>query len=1512
VRRHAKASSAGSTWRQTDGLGRIFGGALAIRTSSLGTDGSGVPSRTRVSVLAFATTALALLALAPLSQAKLVVSGFGTPGDLGGQFVSTFGPSAPRGIAVNSSGNGAPAGTTYVVDGNGNRIQRFGPKGAFDLAWGQNVSGRDERQIITWSRTSAEPNIASLGTVTLSFGAETTPPINVYTANNGEIRLENVAGTIPQLEALPSIGAGNISVTGNPQEGNTIRFIGPLGGTDVPPIVVDDSGLTALPDLTITASTIENGAGGNFAGFEICAAANLCREGSTAGTTANGGQLNNAQGVAVNQANGHVYVTESGNRRVSEFDADGDFIRAWGWDVVTSGQPNDTGTGFEICTVATECKQGASGANGGQFNFSTGYPVTDASNNVWVPDASNRRIQEFDSSGNFIAVYGYDVDALGGGGTLEKCISTAAGACQAGASGSGAGQFSFGSPKQIAFDSTGNLYAIDSGNNRVQKFDPTLLASAADFGAATFPTFTTSAVEQVTAAQGGARLDFSLTNNVSGGGERQIIELDPTDASVKDASFVGAGINDISGLAANDVAATLYATTTSKASPRAVLLLSATPPPAPAMLLNPVTVKTDTTATFSATVNPAGGFVSCKFQYSTDQITWTDVPAPACDSFATGGAQALSQSVSGLTPNTHYFLRLQVSRPLLANSTVNSLIKSFDTDSVPPVVTDVGAIQVSDTSARMVGTIDPRNASTGYVFEYGTTPALGSSTAPLVIGGGTTPITVSQVVGGLGKDTTYYFRLAATNLVGTTTSASKTFHTRTKPFPLPNPGNCENQALRQEQSTTFLPDCRAYEMVTPPDKNLGSVEENGVLAGYNVALDGSSVAFCNPYLFGEPAGQMIGTCAPYVSKRGTDRWATTQPFPRSCVLDTTGVGIIGQIYFFLSPDHSAAALVRPETTSCQLPPLASGQPSYANLYRDDFTTDPFTYTPLTTNTDTKNNYFAEPLGGSDDFSHMVYTSNRNETPDSPSGGGEFLKVYEWAQQGEVGCAEPAGCLRLASKKPNGESFETDSNYPDAFEEGDSEPNRATSTDGSHIFFQNPAGEPGSRNPGQCSATCDLYLRENGATTIHVSASECTVECGGANNADRFKWATPSGEEAFFISCAKLTDESAPDVSCGKEVGISWGTGRKGSKLYRWDENAPPGHHLVDLTVDHEPADGVQPATGGELGLLGASDDGNTAFFTTPGQIVAGAPLNTPGSKIYRWRWDGGSPTVEYLGSFNPANGNERDEVAKPTDLSQRWVTPDGKYLLLETTNRLDPIADRDTDRDVYRWDEAGGWLCASCQLPGVSSAGDSTVLETYGGTVTNSFIRGSLGGGAQRMAMSDDGRVFFQTPDPLVPGDVNGEAGCPSVHLAYPKVYACEDVYEWNDGTVSLVSDGTGAEKTVLIGTTPSGNDVFFYSRRNLVGWDTDNGVDIYDAHSGGGYPEPPPQPPGCEGAEQCHPAGTAAPNVTGAGTAVFEGPGNPAPKHHTTRPKHHKKRHHKRAQKRHQRAANNNRRAGR
>jgi hypothetical protein len=78
-------------------------------------------------------------------------------------------------------------------------------------------------------------------------------------------------------------------------------------------------------------------------------------------------------------------------------------------------------------------------------------------------------------------------------------------------------------------------------------------------------------------------------------------------------------------------------------------------------------------------------------------------------------------------------------------------------------------------------------------------------------------------------------------------------------------------------------------------------------------------------------------------------------------------------------------------------------------------------------------------------------------------------------------------------------------------------------------------------------------------------------------------------------------------------------------------------------------------------------------------------------------------------------------------------------------------------------------------------------------------------------------------------------------------------VFEWKNGQVSLISDGNISTGAALGGTTPSGNDVFFTTRAQLVPQDTDGYDDIYDARVGGGFPAPSaPATAPCLSADSC------------------------------------------------------------
>jgi DNA-binding beta-propeller fold protein YncE len=133
-------------------------------------------------------------------------------------------------------------------------------------------------------------------------------------------------------------------------------------------------------------------------------------------------------------AGGNLYVVEQDMHRVQKLDANGAFISKWGHD----------------------------GTGAGELYFPYDIAVDAAHNAVYVADNDNDRIETFDTSGNFVSAWGWGVDD--GSAAYQVCTQS----CQAGITGSGAGQFN--DPRGIATDGT-HVYVTDRANKRVQKFD---------------------------------------------------------------------------------------------------------------------------------------------------------------------------------------------------------------------------------------------------------------------------------------------------------------------------------------------------------------------------------------------------------------------------------------------------------------------------------------------------------------------------------------------------------------------------------------------------------------------------------------------------------------------------------------------------------------------------------------------------------------------------------------------------------------------------------------------------------------------------------------------------------------------------------------------------------------------------------------------------------------------------------------------------------------------------------
>jgi len=94
-----------------------------------------------------------------------------------------------------------------------------------------------------------------------------------------------------------------------------------------------------------------------------------------------------------------------------------------------------------------------------------------------------------------------------------------------------------------------------------------------------------------------------------------------------------------------------------------------------------------------------------------------------------------------------------------------------------PAATTDTATEVGGHSARLNATVNPQGMTTTYQFEYGTTTSYGSKApaAAKSIGSGAQAVSVSKAIAGLETEVTYHYRVVATNPIGTTNGADKTF-----------------------------------------------------------------------------------------------------------------------------------------------------------------------------------------------------------------------------------------------------------------------------------------------------------------------------------------------------------------------------------------------------------------------------------------------------------------------------------------------------------------------------------------------------------------------------------------------------------------------------------------------------------------------------------------------------------------------------------------------------------------
>lgn len=211
---------------------------------------------------------------------------------------------------------------------------------------------------------------------------------------------------------------------------------------------------------------------GNWLGCLDTTASGFVSSGCGSGSGSADGQFSFPRGVAVD-ASGNIYVAEHGNSRIQKFDSNGNFLLKWGsagsgngqFNVIQDIEVDSNGNIFvmdrdnrriqKFTSSGTYLTQwGSDGTGDGQFSIGNQYIAVDSNDNVWA--IGQNRVQKFSNTGTFLGC----LDSSASGLKLSGCLVAA---------GSALGQFS--SPQDGFIDGSGNIFVVDSGNDRIQKFD---------------------------------------------------------------------------------------------------------------------------------------------------------------------------------------------------------------------------------------------------------------------------------------------------------------------------------------------------------------------------------------------------------------------------------------------------------------------------------------------------------------------------------------------------------------------------------------------------------------------------------------------------------------------------------------------------------------------------------------------------------------------------------------------------------------------------------------------------------------------------------------------------------------------------------------------------------------------------------------------------------------------------------------------------------------------------------
>jgi hypothetical protein len=636
---------------------------------------------------------------------------------------------------------------------------------------------------------------------------------------------------------------------------------------------------------------------------------------------------------------------------------------------------------------------------------------------------------------------------------------------------------------------------------------------------------------------------------------------------------------------------------------------------------------------------------------------------------------------------------------------------------------------------------------------------------------------------------------------------------------------CPNDALRLEVGSGLLPDCRAYEMVSPPYK------EGYPMFALSYSSDGEkAILYSLADLAGNPGTSENGvTGAVYLDTRTASGW---QVSPLNSPLSE----YVGQVLVAFEADRGAT-LWKQHTREQSASTRGLYVRSPAGVFSFVGPLDP----PGGIEGEESNvmetgvSKIDNPIAATSDYWHEVLFAAAREDYwpfDATEGAGGSLYEYSGLNNerprlvGVSGEKDSTQLLGLCGTVLGGGTTYN-----------------ALSADGETIFFTLlPQGTNGCFAPAPTVA--EIYARIHGsgtspaaAETVDVSASECTSGCGNESGKN-FEGASEGGEQLIFTSTQKLTNDAVDGTGSGdaaKGAGCAGtATGNGGCNLYAYDFTAPMGERLKLV------------AEGGEvLGVAGVAEDGSRVYFVSRAVLAAAggneygvAPqAEQPNLYVY----DTASKVAKFIATLNGTSdkGDWRRPYRRPVEVAGEG----GRFLLFVSSRTGVTPDDTGAQAQLFEYDAATAELVRVTKGEGGYNEDGNDVSLGVSLEAIEGFSE-RLGRGedfktkTNRLNVSDSGKtVFFEMRGQLSPRALSAQQGC-------------SDIYEFSSagaisqGSVHLVSDGRDTELykgalcgAQLQGMDASGADVLLSTADPLLPGDVD-GVqrDIYDARVRGGF----------------------------------------------------------------------------